>query len=37
MAHDDGNEDNRIVAVQVIKKINQLFSSMSEIFGSQLC
>ena len=30
MAHDDSNEDNRIVAVQ-------LFSSMSECFGSQLC
>ena len=30
MAHDDTNEDNRIVAVQ-------LFSSMSECFGSQLC
>jgi serine/threonine-protein phosphatase 4 regulatory subunit 1 len=30
MAHDDDNEDNRIVAVQ-------LFSSMSECFGKNLC
>lgn len=30
MAHDDSNEDNRIVAVQ-------LFSNMSECFGKQLC
>ena len=30
MAHDDDNEDNRIVAVQ-------LFSSMSDCFGSSLC
>lgn len=30
MAHDDENEDNRIVAVQ-------LFSSMSECFGQSLC
>lgn len=30
MAHDDSNEDNRIVAVQ-------LFSSMSDCFGNQLC
>lgn len=30
MAHDDVNEDNRIVAVQ-------LFSSMSECFGRDLC
>lgn len=30
MAHDDSNEDNRIVAVQ-------LFSSMIECFGKQLC
>lgn len=30
MAHDDSNEENRIVAVQ-------LFSSMSECFGKQLC
>ena len=30
MAHDDENEDNRIVAVQ-------LFSSMSECFGKNLC
>lgn len=30
MAHDDDNEDNRIVAVQ-------LFSSMSECFGQSLC
>jgi serine/threonine-protein phosphatase 4 regulatory subunit 1 len=30
IAHDDENEDNRIVAVQ-------LFSSMSECFGQDLC
>ncbi len=30
MAHDDSNEDNRIVAVQ-------LFSNMSDCFGKQLC
>jgi serine/threonine-protein phosphatase 4 regulatory subunit 1 len=30
MAHDDENEDNRIVAVQ-------LFSNMSECFGKNLC
>lgn len=30
MAHDDDSEDNRIVAVQ-------LFSSMSECFGKNLC
>lgn len=30
MAHDDDNEDNRIVAVQ-------LFSSMSQCFGKNLC
>jgi len=30
MAHDDTNEDNRIVAVQ-------LFSNMSEVFGKSLC
>jgi serine/threonine-protein phosphatase 4 regulatory subunit 1 len=30
MAHDDNNEDNRIVAVQ-------LFGSMSECFGKSLC
>jgi serine/threonine-protein phosphatase 4 regulatory subunit 1 len=30
MAHDDDNEDNRIVAVQ-------MFSSMSECFGPSLC
>ena len=30
MAHDDNNEDNRIVAVQ-------LFSSMGECFGKNLC
>lgn len=30
MAHDDANEENRIVAVQ-------LFSNMSEVFGTSLC
>lgn len=30
MAHDDSNEDNRIVAVQ-------LFSKMADSFGKDLC
>ncbi len=30
LSHDDTNENNRLVAVQ-------LFSSMSECLGSQLC
>jgi hypothetical protein len=30
MAHDDSNSENRIVAVQ-------LFSSMSDCFGNELC